>query len=156
MNSSVTNTGDISMAADKGSPSSWGSPWLRLIGAIIVVALLASGVTKLRFDNSTEAFFLKDDPTLEQYDRFRGFFASDEYSLITFQRPDQLNQDFLAGLDALEQRLAQIENVRDVTSLLSVRSIDGSSGVLDVRGYLESVDESELAKRVNMAGVVLA
>jgi predicted RND superfamily exporter protein len=131
--------------------SFWRAPWVRLVFALVLVLAVASGVTRLKFDNSTEAFFLKSDPTLEYYDAFRDLFASDEYSLITIDAPSTIDAAFIESLDALEQQLAQLENVREVTSLRSVRSIDGSSGLLDVRGYLEAVNPGDIQSRVQAA-----
>lgn len=127
------------------------SPWWRIALSLLAVILIASGVTRLHFDNSTDAFFLKGDLTLRDYSEFRRLFASDEYSLITAQAPPTLDGDFLRGLGELEQKLSRLDNVRKVSSLASARSISGSKGELDVRGYLEQVPAAGAAARLEKA-----
>ncbi|MEX0732170.1 MAG: MMPL family transporter [Aquisalimonadaceae bacterium] len=128
-----------------------GSPWSRILLALGVVIALAIGTGQLRFDNSTDAFFISGDDTLADYEHFRDLFASDEYSFITLRTPDVLDSQFITALQELERALARVPHVRDVTSLASVRAIEGGDGMLQVSGFLDDVDETALAERMQQA-----
>ncbi len=127
------------------------SRWWIVAAALLLVAFIASGAARLKFDNSTDAFFLKNDDTLLRYDAFRKYFESDEYSLITFEAPANIDAKFVAQLRAVEKSLAQLAHVRKVTSLASVRAIEGNKDGLDVHGYLEGVAPERIAAKVKRA-----
>ncbi len=131
--------------------SALSSPWARILAALALVGLLTAGVGRLKFDNSTDAFFVKDDPTLLTYENFRRLFATDEYTLVSFDAPEQADARFVAGLRELEARLSKLEHVRRVRSIASVRSIEGKGDVLDVRSYLEGAGDAEVAARLERA-----
>jgi predicted RND superfamily exporter protein len=137
------------VAADFPQPGM--SPWWRIALSLFLVLVVASGVVRLHFDNSTDAFFMKGDSTMQEYSEFRRMFASDEYSLITVQMPTKIDAAFVNGLVQLERRLTKLPNVRKVTSLASVRNINGRDGDLNVRGYLEGVLPADLPSRLEQA-----
>lgn len=134
----------------RGIGGAW-TPWWKILLALLLVGAAASGVGRLKFDNSTDAFFMKGDDTLVRYEQFRRLFASDEYSLITVETPSVIDSKFVAELRALESKIAQLKHVRRVRSIASVRAVEGRGDDLDVRGYLEGTHEDALPKKIAQA-----
>jgi len=128
-------------------------PWRWTIVACLIVGLLAAGASRLKFDNSNDAYFLKHDLTLERYKEFQRLFGSDEYTLITFDVPSPVHLAFIEDIRSLESVLAKMKHVRRVRSLASVRSIEGNDDALNVRGYLDGVKEDQIDSKLKQATV---
>ena len=118
----------------------------------LLVAGLGVGVAKLQFDNRPDAFFLKDDPTVETWQDFKQLYASDEFSVVVLT-PPRIDLDFIGELRDLTFDLDTLEGVTRVTSLINVRSIRDDDGDLDVGEYLREdlPAEEQLARLADAA-----
>jgi len=117
----------------------------RLFAAAFVILLVggfASFLPQLQFDNSSDAFFKKDDPTLLAYQRFKEQYETDEYSLIILDIDEQWTAEMVASVEQLVSRLSTLDHVVDVTALTNVRHIRGDDYALDVSEFLEGVRDA--------------
>ncbi|WP_225414628.1 efflux RND transporter permease subunit [Stigmatella hybrida] len=120
-----------------------------LAAMLVGVATLAAFVPKLRFDNSPESFFLREDKTLERYQHFQALFGTDEYALIVFERKEPWTQEFIEQLRTLTDRLAKVPDVLEATSIANVRHVVGEDDQLIVEDFipLEMKEPAELEAR---------
>ena len=112
-----------------------------------VCALLAS---KVRFDNSFEAYFDRDDPAYASYLRFREDFGSDESSYIVYEAPDYphgpWNLEVMRRIQKLTEALEDdVPFVKEVTSLANVEFIEGIPGGIKIYQLLEQFPENQEA-----------
>lgn len=120
-----------------------------LAAMLVGVGTLAAFVPKLRFDNSPESFFLREDPTLERYQQFQKLFGSDEYAIVVFERRDPWDSQFIEQLRTLTDRLAQVPDVLEATSIANVRHLVGQDDQLIVEEFIppEIKDPAEISAK---------
>ncbi|KFE69511.1 efflux RND transporter permease subunit [Hyalangium minutum] len=120
-----------------------------LAAMLVGVGTLAAFLPKLRFDNSPESFFLREDPTLERYQQFQKLFGSDEYALVVFERRDPWDSQFIEQLRTLTDRLAQVPDVLEATSIANVRHLVGQDDQLIVEEFIppEIKDPAEISAK---------
>ena len=112
--------------------------WLVLLLMLCLIVGLASRISGLKMDTSTEGFLHPDDPTLIAYDRFRGQYGRDELILLTIETPDLFQPEVLERLQRLHQELReQTPYLDDITSLVNARNTRGAEGELIVEDLLE-------------------
>ena len=128
--------------------------WLSLALMIASAAALASGVAKLEFDTSNEAFLHKDDPTLTLYTAFKEQFGRDDIIILSVQSEILFSDSTLAKLKALHEDLAEkVPHLNDITSMINARNTRGEGEVLVVGDLLHTLPRtpeefSELKTRV--------
>lgn len=116
-----------------------------LIGLLILSGLALTG---LRFDNTPDSFFMKNDPALIQYGDYKRDFGSDEYSFLVMDAPAVWTPDYLATIGALTEQIAALDDVTKVTSIANVRHIEGGEGTLDVGPFIDAgLDAAALAEK---------
>lgn len=121
---------------------------LMLLVALVFVGAFAAFAPRVSFNNSPEVFFLKGDPTLEAYQRFKDVFESDEYSLIVLNAPSRWTPEFIGELRALVEGLQRIDHVRRVTAITNVRHIEGGAASINVGEFLtEGLTAADLAAK---------
>lgn len=120
-----------------------------LAAMLVAVGTLAAFLPKLQFDNSPESFFLRDDPTLERYQQFQEMFGTDEYALVVFERREPWSSEFIEHLRTLTERLGQVPDVLEATSIANVRHLVGQDDQLIVEDFIppEVTAPAELATR---------
>ncbi|ALN78763.1 efflux RND transporter permease subunit [Lysobacter antibioticus] len=120
-----------------------------LVLLLALLALSGLALTQLRFDNTPDSFFMRDDPALIKYTQYKADFGSDEYSFLVLDAPAQWTPAFIASVRDLGARIEAMDNVNKVTTIASVRHIASvGDGGLDVGPFLgEALDASALAAK---------
>jgi len=98
---------------------------LALAIGVLVVLGVATGLTRLKLDNSFEIWFPEDDPGLVTYQRFLDDYGNDEAIVVGIELPDQsaLTQPRLERLWVLTRELEAMGGVAHVQTL--------SEGIVD-------------------------
>jgi len=109
--------------------------------------LLASGI---RYDNSFEAYFRRDDPAYIAYLQYREEFGSDEVSYILYEAPDHphgpWNLEVMRKIGMLTEALEEeVPFVQEVTSLVNLEFLEGVPDGLEIYDLLEEFPESQEA-----------
>ncbi len=91
---------------------------LALLG--LAAALAPAVVRGFRLDASTESLVLEHDPDARRYDRTRLLFGNDEFVLVGVRRADLFSPEGVAYVASLHDRLAALEGVESVQSVVSV------------------------------------
>lgn len=119
------------------------------IGLVVVLLVLSCvALTKLRFDNTPDSFFMKDDPILIQYAQFKRDFGSDEFSFMVVDGPSVWTPEYISTIRTLGERIVAMDDVTDVTSIATVRHISGTDGMLNVGAFLDQeLDAAGLASK---------
>lgn len=121
--------------------------WVVLLALFVLLGGAFSFLPKLKFDNTPDAFFLKNDETLAVYESFKSQFASDEYSLIMVRLPDTWTAENMTALRRLTTELGGLPHVRKSTSIVNARYMKDESGDLVVGEFLKAMDATALAKK---------
>lgn len=128
--------------------------WPVVLSMTGVALALASGLPRLRSDNSVEAFLHPDDPTLELYNEFRDQFGRDEYAVLAIETSDVFDLGFLERLRGLHRELERdVPFLDELTSLINVRATYGNADELIVEELMEDwprdgVEVAHLRERV--------
>ena len=116
-------------------------PRTMLVVALVVVAVAASGLTRLVKDTSVKAFIPADHPALLADEKAEAVFGlSDSIAVaVTASDGDIFSPDSLAVVADLTDSISLLPNVRPdrVVSLATESSIAGSGGALDVVPYID-------------------
>jgi predicted RND superfamily exporter protein len=113
----------------------------------LLTLLLASGVTRIRVETSTESYLDPRDPERARYDAFRRQFANDDTILLLLESERVFSFPFLEHLRRLHRDLEnEVPLVDEVTSLVNARVTRGSERELIVEELLGRwpADEAEL------------
>lgn len=132
---------------------SWGHtvfrhPFKALLLIGLLSGALAMQVPKIVVDSREEAYFLKHDPALHEYEVFREQFGKDEYFVIGINPPEVFSQPFLKKLQALHGELEKgVPYLKKITSLVNARHTWGKGDQLIVEDLLEQwpKDEAQMA-----------
>ena len=117
-----------------------------LVFVLAVVGGLLSQLPSLTSDNSNEVFFLKDDPVLIEYNRFRDQFGRDEMVIVAVRPPEVFDSGFLKKLKAFHEALEEeVPYLREVTSLINVRDTRGEGDELIVEDLLKNIPDTPRA-----------
>ena len=115
----------------------------------VVLALLALTIlavisaTRLQADQSIEAWFLANDPSLEAYDRFTRLFAADELVMVGLFADNVLTPGRLAVVQQLSAEIEQLEHVHRTQTILNSPITDRVGGYTDP-GFAPAVLASPL------------
>jgi hypothetical protein len=116
--------------------------WLVIALSLLVVGGFASQMRHLYFDASNEAFFKGDDPILVNYNSFRDQFGRDDLILLGVDTQEVFNAEFLRKLQMMQDDLErEVPHIREVNSLLTVRSTRGAEEELIVGDLIEEIPE---------------
>ena len=123
--------------------AAWGHMAYRRAGWVIALALLgtaalASQLSELWIETSTESFFRESDPARVTYDRFRAQFGQDVLIVVAIKPPRVFDLAFLEKLRALHEDVENdVPRLVEVTSLISARQTRGEGDELIVGDFLE-------------------
>jgi hypothetical protein len=117
--------------------------WLmahRVIGALFLVVATAAGAWFARgvgVDNAVDVWFVEDDPALERYRAFQKTFGNDETIVVGVEIPEGVwSPGGLALVRGLSERIAALDGIRRVLSVVTVNTITPRGAALDVRPLL--------------------
>lgn len=104
--------------------------WLWLIGVVAVSVLFGTQMPKVRFDNSSDIWFVEDHPVLEAKDRFDKAFGNFEfvYMLFTRERTPFTPENLEAMPSMAERFMETVPYAHKVTWLGNVERIMGLDG----------------------------
>lgn len=120
--------------------------WKVLFLVFILVAGLASQLSKLTMDTSTEGFLHPDDPAMTAYDDFRNQFGRDGVLVVAVTSQNIFDLHFLAKLKQLHEELRSgVPYLDDITSLINARNTRGEESTLIVEDLLEQWPEDAAA-----------
>lgn len=98
-----------------------GHPAASLACVALVLATLATGVTRFDIDASSDSLLLESDAALERYRSIRARYGSDDFLVVTYTPQDDLfSQTALQTLQDLRDELAALDGVNSITSILDV------------------------------------
>lgn len=123
----------------------------RLLVFAVVLALLAAAIffaSRIRTDNSFDAFFDASDPSYAAYLRYQEDFGSDEIAYILYRVPGSANGPFdLAAMRKIERLTRALEDevpfLREVTSLSNVEFMQAEGDFLEITELGEDMPEDQ-------------
>ena len=92
--------------------------WAALAAVVTLAAL--PGLFGLGVDNSIEVWIDRDGEAYAAYREFLDAFGSEEFVLVLYRLPEEVDLDFLERLTDLRFELEEIEGVRRVRDLAQV------------------------------------
>ncbi|MBT4287817.1 MAG: MMPL family transporter [Deltaproteobacteria bacterium] len=114
--------------------------WIALILILGLVGGLGSQLRHIKIDTATESFLHETDPSLIEYNAFRDQFGRDEMIILMIQSDQIFSLSFMEKLKALHDELEEnVPLLRDIDSLINVRSTRGETGELFVEDLLEEL-----------------
>lgn len=111
----------------------------RIVILLAILACFVYGSTFLKnlyFDNSVDSFFLEGDQHAAKYQRFLDTFGSDEYFVVMLEVGDEWETDELLLVDKLAKELAEIKDVEQVDSIISVSYVSGENDEIVVEDFI--------------------
>jgi len=121
--------------------------WITVVGALALVLTLASQISTIQMDTSTEGFFQKDDPALVVYDRFKEQFGNDSVVVVMIRPDEMFSEQTLRKLRDYHEALeAALPNLDEVLSLVNVTSTRGTADQLIVEDLMDPFPEDETAR----------
>lgn len=142
--------------------------WPMSLICLLVLSVCGYLASSVRFDNSFESFFDKNDPVYKQYLAFRDDFGSDEISYILYDAPDKAHGVWDMGVMHTMQRLTrelktEVPFVKRVVSLPDLKFVarqdgapylhDLSKAFPDSQDKLLEIRDRILAKPVYVDGL---
>jgi predicted RND superfamily exporter protein len=124
--------------------------WRFPLSAFILIAAIAfvprANITHI--DNDITAWFSKEDPVYQDYERFRQEFGGTRSLIVALkaQSPDVLfSRESLLLLDRITGDIQRVETVQRVDSLSTATIVDAVPDGLDVRRLIDRLDASDPA-----------
>ncbi len=104
--------------------------WLWLLGVTLVSMGFASQMSKVRFDNSHDIWFVKGHPVMEAKDKFDEAFGNFEFVYLLFTRgKTPFNAENLTAMSELAERFMEtVPYAHKVSWLGNVEQITGRNG----------------------------
>jgi predicted RND superfamily exporter protein len=122
----------------------WRIPLSAIILLVAIAFIPLANITNI--DNDITAWFSKDDPVYQDYERFRGEFGGTRTLIVALraQSPDVLfSRESLALLERITGDIERVETVQRVDSLASATIVDAVPDGLDVRPLLDRLASSD-------------
>lgn len=113
--------------------------WITLIFILLVTALTAPGLEKLRVDTSFDSLISDSDPTKATYEAVKQEFGSDNTTIVYVRSEDLWTEDSLLDLEEMHYALEDLPFVEKVESLFNVRSIQDLNGMIQSSTVLDGV-----------------
>lgn len=95
------------------------------LGLVAITAVFGYFATQVKFDNTIESYFLKDD--LDGYNRFLDQFGSDEIIVVAFEDADIFTPENLDLVRYISDKLEAMPHVRRVLSLTASKIVYGDA-----------------------------
>ncbi len=110
-----------------------------LIGLIVLTIGLMAFLPKLKIDNALEVWFLKDDPTLINYNEFKKVYGNDEI-IAVWVKPDTdiYSKEFVQKIYTISKNLKQSPLIKRVISITSAPYMDSVNNELKVEDLVNT------------------
>jgi predicted RND superfamily exporter protein len=120
------------------------NPAISVIFLVVVLVVLSIKITTLEIDSSAEGLMAEGDPEREYYEKIKEKFGSDTLTAIVIQNSsgDVFTKETIALIDALTEKVKEIEGVTKVQSLTTVNKIKGEGDFLNTDKLIEQVPSS--------------
>ncbi|MBW1829295.1 MAG: MMPL family transporter, partial [Deltaproteobacteria bacterium] len=119
------------------------NPYKTLFVMLALVAAFACQLPKITIDTTMEGFLHEDDPSLIDYEAFKGQFGRDQMIVIALSPPDVFDENFLISLKKLHHDLREnVPHLEDITSLINARNTYGENDELIVDDLMENWPQS--------------
>ena len=134
-------------------------PWLVLLVLALATVPFVWGAMHARVANPLEGWFVRGDPVLADYRAFLERFGNDEVVLVAVHSADGVFvPSTLRSVESATQSLAQVEHIRSVLSISTVRIIEPDTEgprahELGARYPLTSTDPAVVRGRLRMDAV---
>lgn len=117
-----------------------------ILGIFLVVTLAAFyPALQIRTDFNLENFFPQDDPTIRDYQYLEEEFGRDDnVIMVGFKSDSLLSPAVLSDLQAITDSVSDIENVKDVRSILSAQQIKKTGRRLTFDPYIDKKNVQSL------------
>ncbi len=113
-----------------------------IVCCLLAAACLMAGLPRIHADFSSDSFLLKEDQARQAYDAFRDRYGREDPIVIGLAPPEVFDLEFLGHLWTLHEAIERdVPYVREVTSLVNVRSTRGEQDELIVEDLLETWPE---------------
>jgi predicted RND superfamily exporter protein len=123
-------------------------PWRVIAGVALVMAFLAVQLPQLTVDVTLEGQFREDDPTYENYLKFKKQYGEDSAILVGIRSDAIFTRPFLEKLRGFQNDLEnETPYLDEITSLINVNNIRASHDQLIVRDLLEEWPDNEAGFR---------
>lgn len=136
--------------------------WPIILVSVAVVALLASGVRRIDFNDDYRLFFGPENPQLVAFETLQNIYTKNDNILFAIapQDGDVFRRETLAAIESLTQNAWQIPFCRRVDSLTNFQHLRADGDELIVRDLVEDAlslndDELDKIKRVAFAEPLL-
>ena len=113
--------------------------WITLIFLLLVTALTAPGLQKLRVDTSFDSLISDSDPTKITYEAVKREFGSDNTTIVYVRSDELWTEERLLDLEEMHYALEDLPFVEKVESLFNVRSIQDLNGMIQSSTVLDGV-----------------
>lgn len=118
---------------------------LILIISALLIPVFIYFLRSIKFDASNEMWFLKNDPSLANYEFLKETFGSAQYLLIGIPKRDGedsvITRENLVVIHELTEFLEDHELIDKVSSLANYQVIKGVDGTLEIIDLVEDYDE---------------
>lgn len=118
----------------------------------LFVALLSISIKDIAFEGSYRVWFDKDSKIIEDYDKFRSTFSSDDTFVVAFKDEDHRNGIFnekaIDTILKLTQEFEMIDGVRKVDSISNYQYISSIGDDITVDDFISDIDDLELKKEL--------
>lgn len=120
---------------------------LVLIASVLLIPLFISFLQGIKFDASNEMWFLKDDPSLADYENLKETFGSAQYLLVGIPKrageDSVITRDNMIVIHEITSFLEDHEFIDKVSSLSNYQVIKGIDGTLEIIDLVEDYDSFE-------------
>ncbi|MFC1564483.1 RND family transporter, partial [candidate division KSB1 bacterium] len=116
-----------------------------LIIAVVVTLGLATGIRNIRFEENIKSFLPKDTPSRITLNELEEIFGGSDVALIGIgnERESIFNVGTLSKIKAITDSLDVMDGINRVTSLATIKYMQGHEWGLEVTPYLEVEPETE-------------
>jgi predicted RND superfamily exporter protein len=125
--------------------------WLIIIVIPLLVLLLSKNLQNLAFEGSYRIWFGEDSKILNDYDRFRKVFGSDDSIIITLKDDSKdgiFNPRTLSSINTITQQLWQTKHIARVDSIVNYQYIYADPQFPDeiiIEDFIQDIDSQNAA-----------
>ncbi|MFP6626980.1 MAG: MMPL family transporter [Deltaproteobacteria bacterium] len=123
-------------------------PWVVVALVVLVTAAALQPVSTLQFENSSEMWLEKDDPSVAAYEDYRAEFQSDDYAFVAWTAPGGvLGEHNIEMTSSLVAEIEQLEGVLRVTAITNMEEIRAEDDLLKIDKMVNlPLDDAERAR----------